>query len=90
MTSDHLGGVRGPAYLPGAGYGFGLGFAVRQSTGEASTPGSAGEFNWGGWGGTYFWVDPKEKLIAIWMMQAPAAREQYRIRYRTAVYSAID
>lgn len=90
MTSDHLGGVRGPAYLPGAGYGFGLGFSVRLTPGEAATPGSAGEFNWGGWGGTYFWVDPKEKLIAIWMMQAPAVREQYRIRYRNAVYSAID
>ncbi|MFP5406438.1 MAG: serine hydrolase domain-containing protein, partial [Gammaproteobacteria bacterium] len=29
MLSDHLAGVRGPAYLPGPGYGFGLGFAVR-------------------------------------------------------------
>jgi len=31
MTTDHTGGVRGPAYLPGAGYGFGLGVAVHSS-----------------------------------------------------------
>ena len=90
MTSDHLGGIRGPVYLPGAGYGFGLGVAVRLASGEANTPGSAGDYNWGGWGGTYFWVDPKERLIAIWMMQSPSMRNYYRILYRNAVYSAIE
>ncbi|HYS14546.1 MAG TPA: serine hydrolase domain-containing protein [Burkholderiaceae bacterium] len=90
MTSDHLGGIRGPAYLPGAGYGFGLGFAVRVASGEANTPGSTGDYNWGGWGGTYFWVDPKERLIAIWMMQAPGPRGYYRVMFRNAVYSAIE
>ena len=29
MLSDHLGMIRGPYYLPGDGYGFGLGFGVR-------------------------------------------------------------
>jgi CubicO group peptidase (beta-lactamase class C family) len=90
MTSDHLGTVRGPIYLPGAGYGFGLGVAVRLASGEANTPGSPGDYNWGGWGGTYFWVDPKEKLIAIWMMQSPSQRNHYRILLRNAVYAAID
>ena len=90
MTSDHLGAVRGPVYLPGAGYGFGLGVAVRLASGEANTPGSPGDYNWGGWGGTYFWVDPKEKLIAIWMMQSPGQRNHYRIQFRNAVYAAIE
>jgi CubicO group peptidase (beta-lactamase class C family) len=89
MTSDHLGAVRGPAYLPGAGYGFGLGFAVRLTDGQAATPGSAGDYNWGGLGGTYFWVDPKEKLIAIWMMQAPGQRVYYRAIFRDMVYGAM-
>ncbi len=90
MTSDHLGGVRGPVYLPGAGYGFGLGVAVRLAEGEANVPGSVGDYNWGGWGGTYFWVDPKERLIGIWMMQSPGERTYYRILFRNAVYGAID
>jgi len=89
MTTDHTGGVRGPAYLPGAGYGFGLGVAVRLQDGLATTPGSVGDYNWGGLGGTYFWVDPKEKLIAIWMMQAPNQRGYYRGIYRDMVYAAM-
>jgi CubicO group peptidase (beta-lactamase class C family) len=89
MTTDHLGTVRGPAYLPGPGYGFGLGVAVRLADGQASTPGSTGDYNWGGLGGTYFWVDPRERLVGIWMMQAPNQRTYYRGIYRDMVYGAM-
>ena len=85
MTSDHLGAIRGPA----AGYGFGLGFAVRLADGEASTPGTAGDYNWAGLGGTYFWVDPKERLVAVWMMQSTPQRNYYRGLYRNLVYGAL-
>jgi CubicO group peptidase (beta-lactamase class C family) len=54
------------------------------------SPGSAGEFNWGGFGGTYFWIDPKEKLVGILMLQAPSQRTYYRNLYRTMVYSAMQ
>ena len=92
MTADHTPEAmrKGPAYLPGPGYGFGLGFAVRTDNGVAATPGSAGDYNWGGLGGTYFWVDPKEKLIAIWMMQAPGQRTHYRQIFRSLVYPALS
>ena len=90
MTSDHLGGIRGPAYLPGPGYGFGLGVKVRTSAGEADSPGSVGDYDWGGLGGTYFWVDPKERLIGIWMMQAPGPRTYYRRLMRAMVYGALN
>jgi CubicO group peptidase (beta-lactamase class C family) len=86
MTSDHLGGIRGG---PGPGYGFGLGFAVRAGAGQSSYPGSAGEYNWAGFGGTCFWIDPKERLIAIWMMQSPQTRVYYRNLYRDLVYGAL-
>ncbi len=97
MTRDHLGadiirasrvpGVN-TGYLPGPGFGFGLGFAVRIAPGEAANPGSVGEANWGGLGGTAFWIDPKENLIAIWMMQAPGQREYYRHVFKNMVYGA--
>jgi CubicO group peptidase (beta-lactamase class C family) len=92
MTSDHTAGVitPGPYYLPGPGYGFGLGFAVRKETGVALTPGTVGDYNWGGAGGTYFWVDPKEDLIVIYAMQSPSQRVHYRQVLRDMVYSAID
>ena len=58
MTSDHLGSIPGnPEMLP-IGYGFGLGFAVRLSTGVATNDGSTGDYEWNGVGGTHFWVDP--------------------------------
>jgi CubicO group peptidase (beta-lactamase class C family) len=92
MTSDHNGtGVApGPYYLPGPGYGFGLGFAVRKDAGVATTPGSAGDYNWGGAGGTYFWVDPKEDMFVVFAMQAPSQRLHYRLVLRTMVYGAIE
>jgi hypothetical protein len=47
MTSDHLGTtvVPGPYYLPGPGYGFGLGFAARRDAGGSPFAGSPGEYN---------------------------------------------
>jgi len=97
MTSDHLApaGIletslqRGASYLPGPGYGFGLGVGVRISEGGPAIPGNVGDFYWGGLGGTYFWVDPREDLVAIWMMQAPGQRTHYRSLFRNLVYSAI-
>jgi CubicO group peptidase (beta-lactamase class C family) len=89
MTADHLGSLPGATtgamYLPGPGYGFGLGFAVRTATGGPFTPGSVGDFNWSGLAGTYFWIDPHEDLIAIWLMQAPEQRDYYRQLIRTLV-----
>lgn len=63
---------------PRPGYGFGLGFAVRNDIGVANTLGSHGIADWNGLGGTNFWIDPKEKLAVIWMAQAPGLRPHYR------------
>lgn len=90
MTADHLGSIRGPAYAPGPGHGFGLGFAVRVADGEARMHGSKGDYWWGGFGGTYFWVDPKEKLVAIWMAQGPGQRNYYRMFFRAMTYAALE
>ncbi len=91
MTSNHLGPQvqRTPLYLPGAGYGFGLGFAVRTSAGEAGSIGAAGEYNWGGAGGTAMWVDPASDLVTVFMMQSPKQRVLYRPILRNLVYGAL-
>jgi CubicO group peptidase (beta-lactamase class C family) len=94
MASDHLGELAtarsGWNYLPGPGYGFGLGFAVRTSPGCAVMPGSVGDITWSGVAGTYFWVDPQEKLLAIFLMQAPEQRTHYRQLFRNLVYAAME
>jgi CubicO group peptidase (beta-lactamase class C family) len=91
MTSDHLGPnvrVDSPQIPPG--HGFGLGFAVRTHPGMAPYPGSVGQFYWGGAAGTQFWVDPKENLWALLMVQAPGQREYVRMQFRNLVYATID
>ncbi len=91
MTSDHLGTAIAttPLYLPGPGHGFGLGFAVRKTSGEAAYPAEAGTYYWGGAGGTYFWVDPKTRLITVLMMQSPRQRVYYRTLMHDMVYAAV-
>lgn len=96
MTSDHLGSRIAAPLTPGElllgtpGYTFGLGFAVRHGAGMAGIPGSAGEFMWGGYGGTFFWIDPKEELVAVYMSQAPGPmRQHYRRLFKALVYAAI-
>jgi CubicO group peptidase (beta-lactamase class C family) len=91
MTSDQVGTAvtPGPYYLPGPGFGFGLGFAVRNVPGVSAFPGSVGEYNWGGAGGTYFWVDPKEDMFVVFMMQSPKQRAYYRGLLKDMVYGAV-
>ena len=97
MVSDHLGTRIAAPFTPGElllgtpGYTFGLGFAVRQGVGIAALPGSAGEFMWGGYAGTYFWVDPKEEIVAVYMVQASGPRRPYYRRlFKQLVYAAIN
>jgi len=94
MTSNQIGPaagiVPGPFYLPGPGFGFGLGFAVRTEPGVAPQLGSVGEYFWSGAGGTTFWVDPSEDLFVVFMMQSPAQRLRYRIALHNMVYGALE
>ncbi len=86
MTTDQVGNR--PGRPPGLG--FGLGFEVRTTTGEAALPGSVGEYGWAGNAGTLFWIDPKEQLIAIYMVQvSDPDRIALRNQFRTMVQSAI-
>ena len=90
MTADHLGPSvsRGANYSAGPGYTWGLGFAVRQEKGISALAGSPGDYFWPGAFATYFWVDPKEEIVAVSMMQAPLGR-YYQQLLRGLVLQAI-
>jgi CubicO group peptidase (beta-lactamase class C family) len=91
MASDHLGptvGLQSPLMPPG--HSFGLGFAVRTHDGMAPFPGSVGQFFWSGIAGTFFWIDPKEELFAVFMSQGPGQREYFRTLVRSLVYAAVE
>ena len=76
---------------PAMGQGFGLGFAVRTETGQNPLPGSTGSFYWTGAYGTTFFVDPKQQLIIIMMIQVPLpAGPFYRHEVRYLAYQALS
>ena len=96
MTADHLGSAVNVTSNPGMlllgsqGYTFGLGFLVRQADGIAGVHGSAGEFTWAGYGGTYFWAEPKDQICGVYMTQAPSPlRASYRRMMKNLVGQAI-
>lgn len=94
MGSNHIGPasgvVNGPYYLPGPGFGFGLGFAVRTEPGVSVMEGSVGETNWSGAGGTTFWVDPKEDMFVVFMSQTVQHRTRHRVALKNLVYGAFE
>jgi CubicO group peptidase (beta-lactamase class C family) len=91
MASDHLDpSVEIKGTLTQPGHSFGLGFGVRTEAGIAPFSGSVGQFFWSGMGGTFFWIDPKEDLLAVFMSQAPGQRVYTRTLVRNLVYAALE
>ena len=73
------------------GVGFGLGFAVRTDVADSATLGSVGQFYWSGLFNTYFFIDPKEEMAAILMMQfLPYKGGVYNEKFRALVYQALE
>ena len=90
MLSQHTVGMGGTTIgTTGPGYGFGIGFGVRQDEGMGWTPGSKGDAMWAGAWGTSFWIDPKENLVGILMAQGPSNRGHTRMLYKNLVYGAL-
>jgi len=96
MTMDNVGQAidHGAFFLPGQSHGFGLGFAVRIPGPRApaalnAMDGSVGEYYWAGYAGTYFWVDPKEELVAVYMMQSVQHLLWYATTFKTLVLQSI-
>jgi len=72
------------------GIGFGLGFAVVLDPVKAHTITSVGEHHWGGAASTFFWLDPEEDLLVVFLTQLmPSSTYPIRRELRTAVYQAI-
>ncbi|SHH52672.1 serine hydrolase [Bradyrhizobium erythrophlei] len=84
-------GENGQFVGPRVGTGWGLGFAIRTNPDFSLLPGAVGSFNWSGLWGTYFWIDPVDKLIAVQMIQVPPdAGVPYRDALRHLTYAALS
>src|SRR6202171_5665871 len=93
MTSDHIGPEtkigRDYLYFPGASSGFGLGFAVRTSP-YPGTSWPLGEYRWDGIAGTFFFIDPKDDMFVIFMVQTPSQRGRIQLALKTLIYEALE
>lgn len=75
--------------VPTPGFGFGLGSRVLLDVGASQNAGSVGEFGWAGAATTYYWVDPAEDLVGVFMTQYMTGPEQPDRTFRSVVYQAI-
>jgi CubicO group peptidase (beta-lactamase class C family) len=89
MRSDHLGS------LPHSGgglpdwEGFGLTFAVNPGPGKSPDIASQGTYRWGGAAGTTFWIDPKEHIFGMFLVQILPANFGPAAEFQRMAYEAL-
>ena len=90
MSTDQLDpAITERAWLPGKGaVGFGFDFAVRKSPPQTreENRGAVGEFFWDGAASTLFWVDPANRLTAVFFVQTMPYDGTLHRDFRAAVY----
>lgn len=90
MTTNHLPDGIYVDNDPTTGLGFGLGVSVLLDLGKGQTLGSVGNYGWGGAANTNFWIDPKEELIGILMLQfMPSGTYPVTPDFRLLTYQAL-
>jgi CubicO group peptidase (beta-lactamase class C family) len=89
MTSNQIGKIPwndSQFYLDRCG----LGFAIITKAGQARLGQSEGSFEWAGIYNTFYWVDPREKLVCLLFTQQLPFSWKLSDRYKVAVYRALD
>ncbi|MBA7520950.1 hypothetical protein ES705_13050 [subsurface metagenome] len=83
MTKNQVGDLWGSG-------AFGLGFGITTETGSAEKLSSVGNYWWGGYFSTSFWIDPVEDLVAVSLTQMfPAWHGKIHQKFQVLTYQAI-
>ncbi|HEX2974975.1 MAG TPA: serine hydrolase domain-containing protein [Bacteroidales bacterium] len=70
---------------------FGLGFEITTARGMAQLGISEGSFSWGGYFGTTYWADPKEKIVGLlFINQSPLRHGDIQSKFKAMVYQALN
>jgi len=78
------------AETPYDGVGFGLGVSVTIDPVAAKTPGSVGDYGWGGAASTWFMVDPVEDMTVVFMTQLlPSSTHPFRSQLKQMLHQAL-
>jgi CubicO group peptidase (beta-lactamase class C family) len=92
MTADHWGRDHSP-YPPGFpvlnGYGFGLGVRTLVDVARSGVPSSLGEYGWGGAHSTHFWIDPREQLFGLLLVQLAPFNFRPAWTFQVLAYQAL-
>ena len=84
MTMNQIGDINRGANK------FGLGFGITTEKGSAMLPTPEGVFEWGGMFATTYWVDPKEKIVALLYRQIfPTSQGSLPNKFKVLVYQAV-
>lgn len=88
MTSNQIGNLT--MWNPDSPNRFGLGFGVYTEKSESITPVRAGTFDWGGMFASHFWIDPKSKVVAVFMRNIwPTTNYDFGEKAKSVVYQAL-
>lgn len=69
---------------------FGLGFGITSEKGSAERSRNAGSFDWGGFFGTSYWVDPREELVVLFLtQQVPNTHGDLRQKFEQILYGSL-
>lgn len=90
MTSNHLKHLADPHPSGARGQGFGLGVRVLVDPGEGFTPGTLGAFGWEGAATTFVQIDPKERTVALLLLQhVPFNQDNIIATFTNGYYAAL-
>jgi CubicO group peptidase (beta-lactamase class C family) len=68
---------------------FGLGFALETPANDHRSPASVGTFSWSGAFSTYYWADPKERLVALIYTNVYGGNAAIEGPFKALVYGAL-
>ena len=83
MTTNQIGDLKSPR-----GLGFGFGFETHDKYGVSGME-SVGSWGWGGAYGTYYRVDPEERLTIVLMIQMIPNDTDIRDKFDASLYQAL-
>ena len=83
MTTNQIGDLKNPK-----GLGFGYGFETNDKYGVSGME-SVGSWGWGGAYGTYYRVDPEERLTTVLMIQLLPNSTDLKDKFTASIYQAL-
>jgi CubicO group peptidase (beta-lactamase class C family) len=83
MTTNQVGKLRGET-----ANGFGFGFETHDRYGVSGME-SVGSWGWGGAYGTWYRVDPEERLTTVLMIQLLPNNTDFRDKFTASIYQAL-